>query len=87
MTTNAGRFVVLCCLRLMAVLLLTASPTSGQRPNPVFDTGIIEIGRLNGLTLRGPGSQIGVSARDRIHSEARDASRIVSGSRPEIPGV
>lgn len=61
-------------LRLMAVLLVTASPTYAQRPNPVFDTGIIEVERLSGLTLRGPGSQIGVSARDRTVSEARDAA-------------
>ena len=74
MTTNAGRFVVLGGFRLMVVLLVTASLTYAQRPNPVFDTGIIEIERLNGLTLRGPGSQIGVSARDRIVPEARDAS-------------
>jgi serine protease Do len=58
----------------MAVMFVTASPTYAQRPNPVFDTGIIELERLNGLTLRGPGSQIGVSARDRIVAEARDAS-------------
>jgi|SRR5688572_19185957 len=69
MTANSGRFLVLGGLRLMAVLFVTASPAYAQRPNPVFDTGIIEIERLNGLTLRGPGSQIGVSARDRIAPE------------------
>jgi serine protease Do len=74
MTTNSGRFLVLCGLRLMAVLFVTASPTYAQRPNSVFDTGIIEMERLTGLTLRGPGSQIGVSARDRIVPAARDAS-------------
>src|SRR5688572_138822 len=78
MTTNAGRFVVLCCLCLMAVLFVSASRTYAQRPNPVFDTGIIEIERLNGLTLRGPGSQIGVSARDRIPTEARDAAQFLN---------
>jgi S1-C subfamily serine protease len=56
-------------LRLMAALLVTASPAYAQRPNPVFDTGIIEVGRLNGLTLRGPGSQIGVSTRDRVAAQ------------------
>src|SRR5688572_2626157 len=87
MTTNAGRFVVLCCLCLMAVLFEPASPTYAQRPNPVFDTGIIEIGRLNGLTLRGPGSQIGVSARDRIPAEARDASQFLKQFGAQSDGV
>jgi S1-C subfamily serine protease len=87
MTTNAGRFVVLCCLCLMAVLFVTASPTYAQRSNPVFDTGIIELERLNGLTLRGPGSQIGVSTRDRIPSEARDAAEFLKQFAAQRDGV
>lgn len=56
------------CFRLVAVLVVAASPAFAQLPNPV----IVE--RLGSQILRGPGSQIGVSTRDRTPSEARDAT-------------
>jgi S1-C subfamily serine protease len=52
--------------RLLAVLLVTASPAYSQ----VSDM----IARRDTLILRAPGSQIGVSTRDRAPAEARDTS-------------
>lgn len=72
MTTNTGRSMVLVCFRLMAVLFVTASPTYAQRPTPGGESLLFDMERFGSFTLRGPGSQIGVSARDRIAPEARD---------------
>jgi membrane-associated protease RseP (regulator of RpoE activity) len=87
MTTNSGRVIVLGCFRLIAVLVVTASPTYAQRPGPVFAPDRIEIERLGSLTLRGPGSQIGVSARDRTVSEAGDAAGILRQFAAQLQGV
>ena len=57
MTMTSATFVLLHCFRLVAILFVAVSPAYSQ----VSDM----IGRRDTLILRAPGSQIGVSTRDR----------------------
>jgi S1-C subfamily serine protease len=67
------------CFSLIAVLFVAASPAYSQ----VSDM----IGRRDTLILRAPGSQIGVSTRDRILPEARDTAGFWSRWLVEQGGV
>jgi len=66
MTMTSATFVLLHCFRVLAVLFVAASPAYSQ----VSDM----ISRRDTLILRAPGSQIGVSTRDRTPAEARDTA-------------
>lgn len=71
MTNNSAMFLLLTCFRLSAVVFVVfvaAFPSYAQPANSV----IVE--RLGAQILRGPGSQIGVSTRDRTPPETRDAA-------------
>ena len=72
MTTNSRGFVVPRCFSLLAVMFMAASPAHSQGRNPVVFDPVVE--RLGSQVLRGPGSQIGVTTRDRIAAEMRDAA-------------
>ena len=70
MTTSSARLVAP-CFRLSVVVLVVfgaASSSFAQVPNPRL------VERLGAQILRGPGSQIGVSTRDRTPVETRDAA-------------
>jgi S1-C subfamily serine protease len=67
------------CFRLIAVLLVAASPAYSQ----VSDM----ISRRDTLILRAPGSQIGASTRDRTSAEARETAGFLSRWLVEHEGV